>query len=49
MKIPDAKAAVVKEREKLKKIPAWQLTKVRNKRQVINDARNKVEKFIFRF
>ena len=31
MKIPDAKAAVVKEWEKLEKIPAWQLTKVRNK------------------
>ena len=29
MKIPDAKAAVVKECEKLEKIPAWQLTKVR--------------------
>ena len=27
MKIPDAKAAVEKEWEKLEKIPAWQLTK----------------------
>ena len=34
MKIPDAKAAVDKEWEKLEKIPAWQLTKVRNKRGV---------------
>ena len=30
VKIPAAKAAVEKECEKLKKIPAWQLTKVRN-------------------
>ena len=39
LKIPDAKAAVEKEREKLEKIPAWQLTKVRNKKEVINEAR----------
>ena len=31
MKIPDAKAAVEKELEKLEKTPAWLLTKVRNK------------------
>ena len=31
MKIPAAKAAVDKEWEKLEKIPAWNLTKVRNK------------------
>ena len=31
MKIPEAKAAVEKEWGKLEKIPAWQLTKVRNK------------------
>ena len=30
MKIPDAKGAVKKEWEKLEKIPAWQLVKVRN-------------------
>ena len=36
MKIPDPKAAVVKELGKLKKIPAWQLTKVRNKKEVID-------------
>ena len=41
LKIPDAKAAVEKEREKLEKIPAWQLTKVRNKKEVIDEARNK--------
>ena len=32
-KIPDAAAAVDKESEKLEKIPAWQLTKVRNKQR----------------
>ena len=40
MKIPDAKAAVEKEWEKLEKIPAWQLTKVRNKNEVIAEATN---------
>ena len=30
MKIPAAKAAVVKEWEKLEKIPAWDLTKVKD-------------------
>ena len=34
MKIPEEKAAVDKEWEKLEKIPAWQLTKVRNKNDV---------------
>ena len=37
MKIPDAKTAPEKEREKLEKILAWQLTIVRNKK-VINEA-----------
>ena len=32
MKIPDAKAAVRKEWEKVEKLPAWQLTKVKSKR-----------------
>ena len=41
MKIPDAQAAVEKEWEKLEKIPASQLTKVRNKSEVIAAARNK--------
>ena len=41
MKILDAKAAVEKEQGKLEKIPAWQLTKVRNKNEVIAEARNK--------
>ena len=39
MLIPDAKAAVEKEWEKLEKILAWQLTKVRNKKEVIDEAR----------
>ena len=39
MKIPEAKAAVDKEWEKLEKILAWQLTKVRNKKEVIGEAR----------
>ena len=41
LKIPDAKAAVEKMEEKLEKIPAWQLTKVRNKNEVIAEAKNK--------
>ena len=40
MKIPDAKAAAEKQWEKLEIIPAWQLTKVRNKNEVIAEARN---------
>ena len=39
MKVPDAKAAADKEWEKLEKILAWQLTKVRNKREVIDAVR----------
>ena len=39
MKIPTAKAAVDKEWEKLEKISAWNLTKVRSKKQVIDEAR----------
>ena len=39
IKIPEAKAAVEKEWEKLEKIPAWQLTKVRNRKEVIAEAR----------
>ena len=41
LKNPDAKAAVEKEWERLEKIPAWQLTKVRNENEVIEEARNK--------
>ena len=39
MKIPVAKAAVDKEWEKMEKIPAWNLTKVRSKKEVIDEAR----------
>ena len=40
MKMPDAKAeAVEKELEKLGNIPAWQLTKVRHKNEVIDEAK----------
>ena len=41
MKIPAAKEAVDKEWEKLEKISAWNLTKVRSKREVIDEARTK--------
>ena len=41
MKIPAAKAAVDKEWETLDKIPAWNLTKVRSKSEVIDEARTK--------
>ena len=39
MKIPAAKAAVDKEWEKLEKIPAWDVTIVRNESEVIHEAR----------
>ena len=39
MKIPAAKAAVDKEWEKLEKMSAWNLTKVRSKKEVIDEAR----------
>ena len=39
MKIPAAKAAVDEEWEKLDKISAWNLTKVRSKKEVIDEAR----------
>ena len=39
MKIPAAKAAVDKEWEKLEKISAWNLTNVKSKKQVIDEAR----------
>ena len=41
MKIPAAKAAVDKEWEKLENISAWNLTKVRSKKEVIDEARTK--------
>ena len=39
MKIPAAKAAVDKDWEKLEKISAWNLTKVRSKKEVIDEAK----------
>ena len=47
MKIPAAKAAVDKEWEKLDNIPAWDLTKVRSKSEVIDEARTKGAKVHF--
>ena len=47
MKIPAAKAAVDKEWEKLGNIPAWDLTKVRSKSKVIDEARTKGIKIHF--
>ena len=41
VKIPAAKAAVDKEWEKPETIPAWDLTKVRSKKEVIDDAKTK--------
>ena len=41
MKIPAAKAAVDKEWEKLENISAWNLTKVRCEKEVIDEARTK--------
>ena len=47
MKIPAAKAAVDKEWEKLERIPAWDLTKVRSESEVIDETRTKVVKVHF--
>ena len=47
LKIPAAKAAVDKEWEKLEKISAWNLTKVRSKSEVIDEARTKGAKVHF--
>ena len=47
MKIPAAKAAVGKEWEKLEKIRAWDLTKVRSKKEVIDEARKEGRKVHF--
>ena len=47
MKIPAAKAGVDKEWEKLEKISAWNLTKVKSKKQVIDEARTSDAKVHF--
>ena len=44
---PQQRAAVDKEWEKLEKIPAWNLTKVRSKKEVIDEARTKGAKLHF--
>ena len=47
MKIPAAKAAVDKEWENLEKFSAWNLTKVRSKKEVIDEARTSGAKVPF--
>ena len=47
MKLPTAKAAVDKEWENIDKIPAWDLTKVRSKSEVIDKARTNGAKVHF--
>ena len=47
MKIPAANAAVDKECEKLEKFSVWNLTKVKSKKQVIDEARTKGAKVHF--
>ena len=47
IKIPAAKAALDKEWEKLEKIPAWELNRVRHKSEVIDEARTKGRKVHF--
>ena len=47
MKIPAVKAAMDKECEKLEKISAWNLTKVRSRKEVIDEARTKGAKVHF--
>ena len=47
VKIPAAKAAVDKECKNLEKIPAWDLTKVRSRKEVIDEARTKGAKVHF--
>ena len=44
MKIQDAKVAVNKEWEKLEKIPAWQMDKVKSKKDVIVEAQKEERK-----
>ena len=44
MKILDAKAAVDKECKKLETIPAWQLEKVKSKKEVIKESQKKKTK-----
>ena len=48
MKIPDAKAAVDREWEKLEKLPSWQMTNVKSKTEVILETRKKAKNSPFR-
>ena len=43
MKIPDPKAAVEKEWEKLEKLSAWQMTKVKSKKHVLLEAQKRAK------
>ena len=47
MKIPDAKAAVDKAKEKLETIPAWDVRKVKSKKEVIKEAQKNNNKVHF--
>ena len=47
MNIPATQAAVDKECEKMEKFSAWNLTKVRSKKEVIDEARTKGAKVHF--
>ena len=47
LKIPDAKAAVDKECEKLETLPAWKLEKVKSKKEVIKEAQKNNNKVHF--
>ena len=47
MKIPDAKAAVYKEWKKLETVPAWQLDKMKSKKDVILEAQRERKKVHF--
>ena len=47
MKIPDGKAAVDKEWKKLEIIPAWDVTKVKSKKEVVKEAQKNNNKVYF--
>ena len=47
IKMPNAKATVDKEWEKLEKLPAWQATKVKNKKEVIGKAQKEGKTVLF--
>ena len=47
MKIPDAKAAVDQEWKKLETAPAWQLQKVKSKKEVSLEAQRETKKVHF--